>query len=182
MILLLPFFLIFAMIIKLESKGPVLFVQERIGLRGRTFKLYKFRTMVSGAEEQKRMLKALNEADGPVFKMKNDPRVTRFGRFLRNKGLDELPQLFNVIRGDMSLIGPRPPLEEEINQYERWQLQRLSVKPGITCTWQIIPNRHEVSFEEWMQLDMSYIENWNLFKDVRLFFKTVRAFFVAGGH
>ena len=169
-------------IIKTGSKGPVFFRQERIGLRGRKFKLYKFRTMVVDAEEQLKLLKERNEADGPVFKIKDDPRITRVGKFLRKTGLDELPQLFNVIRGEMSLVGPRPPLEEEVKQYERWQLRRLSVKPGLTCTWQIVPNRHDVSFEEWMELDLHYIDTWNLGKDVELFFKTVRTFFLAGGH
>jgi exopolysaccharide biosynthesis polyprenyl glycosylphosphotransferase len=181
-ILLIPFFVVIGLSIKLGSKGPVLFKQERIGLRGRKFSLYKFRTMVVDAEEQLKKLQAKNEADGPVFKIKDDPRITRVGRFLRKTGLDELPQLFNVIRGEMSLIGPRPPLEEEVKQYERWQLRRLSVKPGITCTWQIVPDRHDVSFEEWMELDLHYIDNWNLFKDLGLFFKTVKTFFVAGGH
>jgi exopolysaccharide biosynthesis polyprenyl glycosylphosphotransferase len=181
-ILLIPFFLLIGVIIKLGSKGPVIFVQERIGLRGRKFKLYKFRTMVIDAEEQKKRLRKLNEADGPVFKIRKDPRITMTGRFLRRTGLDELPQLWNVIKGDMSLIGPRPPLEEEVQQYERWQLQRLSVKPGITCTWQIVTDRHNVSFEEWMQLDKKYIENWNLIRDIGLFFKTVKTFFTAGGH
>ncbi len=182
LILLLPVFLVIGTIIKTGSKGPVFFRQERIGLRGRRFKLYKFRTMVVDAEEQLKLLKERNEADGPVFKIKDDPRITRVGKFLRKTGLDELPQLFNVIRGEMSLVGPRPPLEEEVKQYERWQLRRLSVKPGITCTWQIVPNRHDVSFEEWMELDLHYIDTWNLRKDVELFFKTVRTFFVAGGH
>ena len=181
MIVFLPVFLLIGLIIRISSKGPVIFVQERIGLRGRKFKLYKFRTMVVDAEEQRKRYKSMNEADGPVFKIKKDPRITRFGSFLRKTGLDELPQLMNVIKGEMSLIGPRPPLEEETRQYERWQLQRLSVKPGITCTWQITPDRHEVSFEEWMQLDKKYIENWNLLKDVGLFFKTVKTFFIAGG-
>jgi len=181
-ILLSPFFLFITLLIKLGSKGPVIFKQERIGLRGRKFKLYKFRTMVVDAEEQLKKLQASNEADGPVFKIKDDPRITRVGRFLRKTGLDELPQLLNVVRGEMSLIGPRPPLEEEVKQYERWQLRRLSVKPGITCTWQIVPDRHDVSFEEWMELDLHYIDSWNLFKDVGLFFKTVRTFFTAGGH
>jgi exopolysaccharide biosynthesis polyprenyl glycosylphosphotransferase len=181
-ILLIPVFLLISMIIRIGSKGPVFFKQERIGLRGRKFKLYKFRTMVVNAEEQLKKLKARNEADGPVFKIKDDPRITRVGRFLRRTGLDELPQLFNVVRGEMSLIGPRPPLEEEVKQYERWQLRRLSVKPGITCTWQIVPDRHDVSFEEWMELDLHYIDNWNLFKDLGLFFKTVKTFFMAGGH
>jgi len=181
-ILLIPIFLTLSLIIRIGSKGPVMFKQERIGLRGRKFKLYKFRTMVIDAEEQLKKLQARNEADGPVFKIKDDPRITRVGRFLRKTGLDELPQLFNVVRGEMSLIGPRPPLEEEVKQYERWQLRRLSVKPGITCTWQIVPDRHDVSFEEWMELDLHYIDNWNLFKDLGLFFKTVRTFFMAGGH
>lgn len=182
LIILMPFFMVIAAIIKLGSKGPVFFRQERLGLRGRKFKLFKFRTMVIDAEEQLKILKARNEADGPVFKIKDDPRITRVGKFLRRTGLDELPQLFNVIRGEMSLVGPRPPLEEEVKQYERWQLRRLSVKPGITCTWQIVPNRHDVSFEEWMELDLHYIDTWNLRKDVELFFKTVRTFFIAGGH
>ncbi len=181
-ILLMPLFLLVAFIIKVSSKGPIFFRQERIGLRGRKFRLFKFRTMVVDAESQLKILQARNEADGPVFKIKEDPRITRVGKFLRKTGLDELPQLFNVVRGEMSLIGPRPPLEDEVKQYERWQLRRLSVKPGITCTWQIIPDRHDVSFEEWMELDLKYIDNWNLFKDLGLFFKTVRTFFVAGGH
>ena len=181
-ILLFPLFLTLSLIIRIGSKGPVLFKQERIGLRGRKFKLFKFRTMVIDAEEQLKKLHARNEADGPVFKIRDDPRITKVGKFLRKTGLDELPQFFNVIRGEMSLIGPRPPLEEEVKQYERWQLRRLSVKPGITCTWQIVPDRHDVSFEQWMELDLHYIDNWNLFKDLGLFFKTVKTFFMAGGH
>ncbi len=181
-ILLSPVYLVIAIVIKVGSKGPVLFNQERIGLRGRKFKLFKFRTMVIDAEEQLKKLQARNEADGPVFKIKDDPRITRVGRFLRKTGLDELPQFLNVIRGEMSLVGPRPPLEDEVKQYERWQLRRLSVKPGITCTWQIIPDRHDVSFEQWMELDLNYIDNWNLRKDFELFFKTVKTFFMAGGH
>jgi len=181
-ILLTPVFLAIGLIIKLGSKGPIFFMQERIGLRGRKFKLFKFRTMVVDAEEQLKKLKARNEADGPVFKIKDDPRITNVGRFLRKTGLDELPQFLNVVRGEMSLVGPRPPLEDEVKQYERWQLRRLSVKPGITCTWQIVPDRHDVSFEEWMELDLHYIDNWNLRKDFELFFKTVKTFFAAGGH
>ncbi|MCK5136605.1 MAG: sugar transferase [Bacteroidales bacterium] len=181
-ILLFPVFLFIGIVIKVGSKGPVFFKQERIGLRGRKFKLFKFRTMVVDAEEQLKKLKERNEADGPVFKIKDDPRITRVGIFLRKTGLDELPQFLNVVRGEMSLIGPRPPLEDEVKQYERWQLRRLSVKPGITCTWQIVPDRHDVSFEQWMELDLSYIDNWNLRKDFELFFKTVKTFFMAGGH
>jgi exopolysaccharide biosynthesis polyprenyl glycosylphosphotransferase len=182
LILLLPFFIIIGLMIRIGSKGPVLFRQERIGRHGRKFKLFKFRTMVVDAEEQLKKLQERNEADGPVFKIKDDPRITRVGKFLRKTGLDELPQLLNVVRGEMSLIGPRPPLESEVKQYERWQLRRLSVKPGITCTWQIVPDRHDVSFEEWMELDLNYIDNWNLSKDFSLLLKTVKTFFVAGGH
>jgi lipopolysaccharide/colanic/teichoic acid biosynthesis glycosyltransferase len=171
-----------ATIIKIGSKGPVFFKQERIGRRGRKFNIYKFRTMVNYAEEQLNILKDMNEANGPVFKIKYDPRITKSGRFLRNTGLDELPQLYNVIRGEMSLIGPRPPLEEEVSLYERWQLRRLSVKPGLTCSWQIIPSRHDVTFEKWMELDLQYIDNWNLSKDLVLFVKTIGTFFRAGGH
>ncbi len=180
-ILLSPLFLLIAGLIKLESKGPVFFKQTRVGLRGRKFKLYKFRTMVTNAEELLEQLKEKNEMDGPTFKMKNDPRITRIGKFLRKTGLDEFPQLFNVISGEMSLIGPRPPLESEVKEYERWQLRRLSVKPGITCTWQIIPNRNDVKFEQWMQLDLQYIDNWSLAEDAKLFFKTISSMFLASG-
>jgi exopolysaccharide biosynthesis polyprenyl glycosylphosphotransferase len=180
-ILLLPVFLLIAIVIRLESKGPVFFKQERIGLRGRKFKLYKFRTMVVDAEKQLEMLREKNEMDGPTFKIKDDPRITRIGKFLRKTGLDEFPQLFNVIAGHMSLIGPRPPLESEVKQYERWQLRRLSVKPGITCTWQIIPNRNDVKFEKWMKLDLHYIDNWSLSKDIKLFFRTIGTMFFASG-
>jgi exopolysaccharide biosynthesis polyprenyl glycosylphosphotransferase len=180
-ILLSPVFLIIALIIKLESRGPVFFKQERLGLRGRKFRLYKFRTMIVDAEKLQERLQEQNEMDGPAFKMKEDPRITGFGKFLRKTGLDEFPQLLNVITGEMSLIGPRPPLESEVKQYERWQLRRLSVKPGITCTWQITPNRNDVRFEKWMQLDLNYIDNWSLARDVKLFFKTITTLFYANG-
>jgi len=180
-ILLSPLFLLIALLIKLESKGPVFFKQTRIGLRGRKFNLYKFRTMVQDAEAMLSGLHEKNEMDGPTFKMKDDPRITRVGKFLRKTGLDEFPQLFNVISGEMSLIGPRPPLESEVRQYKRWQLRRLSVKPGITCTWQIIPNRNDVKFEKWMQLDLYYIDNWSLAEDVKLLFKTISSMFLASG-
>lgn len=180
-ILLAPVFLLIAVIIKFESKGPVFFKQERVGLRGRKFGLYKFRTMVADAEELLEKLREKNEMDGPTFKMKDDPRITKTGKFLRKTGLDEFPQLFNVISGEMSLIGPRPPLESEVKQYKRWHLRRLSVKPGITCTWQIIPNRNDVKFEKWMQLDLNYIDNWSLTKDMKLFFKTISTMFLASG-
>lgn len=180
-ILLFPVLLLIAILIRLDSKGPVFFKQERIGLRGRKFKLYKFRTMVVNAEDLLEKLREKNEMDGPTFKMKDDPRITRMGRFLRKTGLDEFPQLLNVIKGEMSLIGPRPPIESEVRQYERWHLRRLSVKPGITCTWQIMPQRNEIKFEKWMNMDMNYIDNWSLALDARLFFKTISTFFMAGG-
>jgi lipopolysaccharide/colanic/teichoic acid biosynthesis glycosyltransferase len=119
-------------------------------------------------------LKEKNEMDGPTFKMKNDPRITRIGRILRKSGLDEFPQLINVVKGEMSLIGPRPPLESEVKQYDRWHLRRLSVKPGITCTWQIMPQRNDIKFEKWMHMDLNYIDNWSLGLDARLFFKTIK--------
>jgi exopolysaccharide biosynthesis polyprenyl glycosylphosphotransferase len=180
--LLSPIMLIIALIIKITSKGPVIFKQERVGLRGRKFYIYKFRTMVQNAEELKEALLSQNESDGPTFKIKSDPRITSIGRFLRKTGLDELPQFFNVLRGEMSLIGPRPPIPEEVEKYERWQLRRLSMKPGITCTWQIIPNRNEILFEKWMNLDIQYIESWSVKKDFLLFIKTIKTVFAGTGH
>jgi exopolysaccharide biosynthesis polyprenyl glycosylphosphotransferase len=180
--LLSPFMLIIALLIKFTSKGPVIFKQERVGLRGRKFYIYKFRTMVQNAESLKDKLMELNESDGPTFKIKKDPRITPIGRILRKTGLDELPQFFNVLKGEMSLIGPRPPLPSEVEKYERWQIRRLSVKPGITCTWQIIPNRNDVIFEKWMKLDMQYIDNWSLKSDFILFFRTIVSVFKASGH
>jgi len=177
-----PIMLLISILIKLSSKGPIIFRQERVGLRGRKFYIYKFRTMVQNAEELKSRLESLNESDGPAFKIKNDPRITVIGRFLRKTGLDELPQLFNVLRGEMSLIGPRPPLATEVEKYERWHLRRLSVKPGITCTWQIIPNRNEVVFDSWMKLDIEYIESWSIKKDFQLFMRTIKTVLYGTGY
>ncbi len=182
LLVLMPLFLIIAIVIKIDSRGPIFFTQERVGLRGRRFKIFKFRTMIADAEKVLEKLKAQNEADGPAFKMKNDPRITGVGRFLRKTGLDELPQLYNVFKGEMSLIGPRPPLPKEVEQYERWQLRRLSVKPGISCTWQIVPNRNDVKFENWMKMDLQYIDNWSFQKDLTLLIKTIKTFFTASGH
>lgn len=176
-----PILLIIALIIKVSSKGPAIFKQERVGLKGRKFYIYKFRTMVSNAEELKHKLMILNESDGPTFKIKKDPRITTIGRILRKTNLDEIPQLFNVIKGEMSIIGPRPPLQTEVEQYEEWQLKRLSVKPGLTCTWQIVPNRNDIQFEKWMRMDIQYIENWSLMADVGLFFKTFKSVLFARG-
>jgi exopolysaccharide biosynthesis polyprenyl glycosylphosphotransferase len=173
-VLLSPFFIITSIIIKLTSYGPVIYKQPRIGLRGRQFELYKFRTMVANADEIKKDLLDKNEADGPAFKIKDDPRVTKIGKLLRRTGLDELPQLFNVLMGEMSLIGPRPPLPEETRQYKRWQLRRLSVKPGLSCFWQIKPDRNSIKFEKWMELDLIYIDNWSLRLDFIILIKTIK--------
>jgi exopolysaccharide biosynthesis polyprenyl glycosylphosphotransferase len=160
--------------IKLTSPGPVVFKQPRCGLNGRIFTLYKFRTMVQNAEEQKKDLMRFNEVRGAAFKMKNDPRITTVGKFLRKTSIDELPQLFNILKGEMSLVGPRPPLANEVSRYDRWQRRKLSMKPGLTCLWQI-SGRSDVSFEEWMKLDLQYIDNWSFWKDAEILARTVPA-------
>jgi exopolysaccharide biosynthesis polyprenyl glycosylphosphotransferase len=172
-IILSPFMLLIGILIKFTSKGPAIFKQERIGLRGRKFSLYKFRTMVMDAEKMRDELSHNNEADGPAFKIKDDPRVTKIGKFLRQTGLDELPQLFNILKGEMSLIGPRPPLESEVREYKRWQLRRLSVRPGLSCFWQIMPERNTIKFEKWMEMDLAYIDNWSLRLDFMIFLRTI---------
>lgn len=174
-LLLSPLLLLIAILIKLSSRGPVLFNQERCGLNGRRFMLHKFRTMREGAEKMLDDVRDLSE-DGSrvVFKLKGDPRVTRIGRFLRKHSLDELPQLYNVLKGEMSLVGPRPPIPSEVEKYEHWQRRRLSMKPGLTCIWQV-SGRNEVDFEKWMALDLEYIDNWSLTLDVKLLLKTIPA-------
>ena len=176
-----PALLLISVLIKMTSKGPIVFQQARVGLRGRQFNLYKFRTMIVNAENLKKDLEAENEMDGPVFKIKDDPRVTNIGSFLRKTGLDELPQLFNVLKGEMSLIGPRPPLPTETLQYKRWQLRRLSVKPGLSCFWQIKPDRNNIKFEKWMELDLAYIDNWSLRLDFIILLKTIKTVFLRTG-
>jgi exopolysaccharide biosynthesis polyprenyl glycosylphosphotransferase len=176
-----PVLLGIALLIKTTSKGPIIFRQARVGLRGRQFSLFKFRTMIVDAEKLKKELEAENEADGPVFKIKDDPRITSIGKFLRRTGLDELPQLFNVLKGEMSLIGPRPPLPSETLQYKRWQLRRLSVKPGLSCFWQIKPDRNNIKFEKWMELDLAYIDNWSLRLDFIILLKTIKTVFQRSG-
>jgi len=173
LILLSPVFLIIAVMVKRASEGPVFFRQERIGLNGRKFILYKFRTMVNGAEAKLNELKANNEMNGPVFKMANDPRITKAGRLLRKLSLDELPQLWNVLKGDMSMVGPRPPLLSEVVQYDNWQRRRLSMRPGLTCLWQIKGRNRITDFDEWMRLDLEYIDNWSLLLDLKIFLLTV---------
>jgi exopolysaccharide biosynthesis polyprenyl glycosylphosphotransferase len=171
LVLLFPFMTLVAILIKLTSKGPIIYRQVRCGLYGRRFVLYKFRSMKDGAEDVLWEIKHLNEMDGPVFKMRNDPRVTPLGRFLRRSSIDELPQFWNVLKGDMSLVGPRAPLPEEVREYSRWQRRRLSVKPGITCLWQV-SGRNEIDFHEWMKLDLQYIDNWSLLLDVKILLRT----------
>jgi exopolysaccharide biosynthesis polyprenyl glycosylphosphotransferase len=176
-----PILLIIAISVILTSRGPIIFKQARVGLRGRQFNLYKFRTMVVNAEILKKDLETSNEVDGPVFKIKDDPRVTKIGRFLRKSGLDELPQLINVLKGEMSLIGPRPPLLKETQQYKRWQLRRLSVKPGLSSFWQVKPDRNNIKFEKWMELDLAYIDNWSLRLDFIILLKTIKTVFQRTG-
>ena len=174
LILLSPILLAVALAVKLDSNGPIFFVQERVGLNRRRFPAYKFRTMVVGAEQLQPDLEHLNEAEGPVFKIQEDPRVTRLGRALRRLSLDELPQLLNVLLGDMSLVGPRPLPVRDVNRIDtRWHKRRFSVKPGITCLWQI--NSREPKFDEWIRSDMEYIDNWSLTLDLKILAKTIPA-------
>jgi exopolysaccharide biosynthesis polyprenyl glycosylphosphotransferase len=172
LLLLAPLLIAVALAIKLSSRGPVVFRQERTGLRGRPFTLLKFRTMVAGADQLLESLRERNEADGPLFKLRHDPRVTRVGRFLRRYSIDELPQLVNVLKGEMSLVGPRPPLASEVALYEEWQLDRLEVRPGITGLWQV-SGRSELSFEDYIRLDLFYVENWSIAYDLFILSKTI---------
>jgi exopolysaccharide biosynthesis polyprenyl glycosylphosphotransferase len=169
----LPVMLVIALLLKLaEGGGRVFFTQTRCGLNGRRFTLYKFRTMVEGAENQRPAIDHLNEMSGPVFKVKQDPRVTPVGRWLRRLSLDELPQLWNVLKGDMSLVGPRPPVPQEVSQYQRWQRRRLSMRPGLTCLWQI-EGRNDLDFDRWVELDLEYIDSWSPLLDVKILLKTI---------
>ena len=175
LIICLPLFLVIFCAIKIISPGPVFFKQERSSLNGRLFTLYKFRTMIPNAEYQLEDLRALNEADGPVFKINRDPRVIPFvGTLLRKTSLDELPQLINVIRGEMSLVGPRPPIPAEVEKYKWWQRRRLSMKPGLTCIWQCTSNRNDLNFDEWMKMDLAYIDSWSLWLDFKIILRTIK--------
>jgi exopolysaccharide biosynthesis polyprenyl glycosylphosphotransferase len=166
-----PTLLAIAIAIRLENGGPIIYVSERIGKRGRVFPCFKFRTMVMNADQLRTDLDALNERDGVLFKVKNDPRVTRFGRFLRKYSLDELPQFFNVLRGEMSLVGPRPPVASEVEKYQLEHLRRLEVLPGLTGLWQV-QARQDASFEKYIALDTAYVENWSFWLDLKILFQT----------
>lgn len=176
LILLAPMALLISLAIVLDSPGDgAIFRQRRVGRDGKLFWLYKFRTMCPDAEEQLNELLSQNQMDGPVFKIKGDPRITRVGRFLRKTSLDELPQLLNVLQGDMSIVGPRPALPREVELYSDYQRQRLYVTPGLSCYWQIAPHRNEMSFDEWVALDMKYIQERSFWVDWKIIFLTVRA-------
>lgn len=174
-----PLFLILAIAIKLESKGNVFFKQKRVGKDGKLFNMYKFRSMVSDAEAQKIYLKDKNEMSGPMFKIKDDPRVTKIGKFIRKTSIDELAQLINIFTGEMSFVGPRPNLPEEVSQFsDRYKL-KLQAKPGLTCYWQVM-GRNNIGFEEWMELDLQYLENRSTWLDIKLIFKTIILLFGDG--
>ena len=167
---------IVALVIWADSPGASpIFSQDRVGRDGKIFKFYKFRSMIPNAEARLKDVLAQNEMDGPVFKMKNDPRITRVGRFIRRTSIDELPQLINILKGDMSIVGPRPALPREVAQYTDYERQRLYVTPGLTCYWQIQPNRNELTFDEWMELDLKYIQDRNFWLDWKLIFQTIWA-------
>ena len=169
-----PLFLLIGLMIKMTSRGPVFFSQIRCGVNGRTFSILKFRTMIVNAEAKLKELQGMNEVGGPVFKIRNDPRVTAIGRILRKTSLDELPQLFNVLKGDMSLVGPRPPIPAEVEKYERWQRRRLSMRPGITCIHEVVA-RNDKDFNNWMKLDLEYIDRWCFGLDLKILARTVLA-------
>ena len=182
LILLAPLALLISLAIVLDSPGDgAIFRQRRVGRDGKLFWLYKFRTMCPDAEEQLNELLSQNQMDGPVFKIKDDPRITRVGRFLRKTSLDELPQLLNVLRGDMSIVGPRPALPREVELYNDYQRQRLYVTPGLSCYWQIAPHRNEMSFDEWVALDLKYIQERSFWVDWKIIFLTVRAMLMKYG-
>lgn len=181
MIILAPMFIVIALGIRIMSPGPVIFKQKRVGLNGRIFSMYKFRSMKVGAESELQSLIDKNEMDGPVFKLTDDPRITPFGRFLRRFSLDELPQLFNVFRGDMSIVGPRPPVPDEVHQYVRIYRRRLSMRPGLTCIWQVSGRNEIRDFDTWMKLDLEYIDNWSLLMDLKIMLRTIPAVLLGHG-
>ena len=172
-VLTLPLVIIAVIFIKATSKGPAFFLQERVGLRNRRFKQYKLRTMIQDADEKKKDLLHLNEQEGAAFKISNDPRVTKIGKILRKFSIDELPQLINVLKGEMNLIGPRPPIPSEVENYELHYYRRFSFKPGITGLWQISGRNKIKNFEDWVKLDLEYIDNWSLTQDLIIALKTI---------
>lgn len=175
-IVLSPVFLIVAIAIVIDDPGAgPIFVQERIGKDGKPFRFYKFRSMCPNAEAKLDELLKHNEMDGPVFKIRDDPRITRVGRFIRNTSIDELPQLWNILRGDMSIVGPRPALPREVEQYDDYTRQRLCITPGLTCYWQAAPHRNDLSFEQWLELDLKYIQERSFWVDWKIIFSTVAA-------
>ena len=178
-----PLYLLLALIIFLDDPhGSPIYTQTRIGRKGRTFKFYKFRSMVVNADQLKASLQAQNEKEGPAFKIKDDPRITRVGHFIRRTSIDELPQFWNVLKGDMTIVGPRPALPEEVAQYNRYHQLRQLITPGLTCYWQIQPNRDDISFDDWVALDIQYIRDRNFFLDLKLILLTVKAMFGSQGH
>lgn len=180
-VILIPLTLIIGLAIKLEDRGPIFFAQERVTKNGKLFKLYKFRSMVTNAEEIRETMDDENEMDGPVFKVKNDKRITKVGHFIRKTGIDEVPQFVNIFLGDMSLVGPRPALPREVAEYDEKAKRRLEVKAGITCIWQIHPNRNSITFDEWMAMDTEYVDNASILLDLKIIFKTIGAVFKADG-
>lgn len=180
LIIISPFMLLIALLIKIDDGGPVFFKQVRVGRHGRLFKCLKFRTMVINAEELREDIMELNEQEGPVFKIKDDPRITKIGKILRKTSLDELPQFINVLMGNMSIVGPRPPIPSEVKQYKRSLNRRLSINPGITCIWQV-SGRNNIPFDQWMEMDMEYIDNWSLRLDFIIILKTFKVLFTGNG-
>lgn len=177
LVVLSPILIIISILIKVDSKGNIIFSQTRIGRHGKSFKMYKFRSMVINAEELKKTLEDKNEMSGPMFKVKDDPRITKIGKFIRKTSIDELPQLINILKGEMSLVGPRPSLPSEVEKFEPWMKKRLEVRPGLTCYWQVM-GRNNIDFEDWMRLDIKYVKERNIFIDIKLIVET---FFVLLG-
>lgn len=180
LLLVAPLMLVIAVAIKLDSPGPVLFRHMRLSRNGEPFEMLKFRSMYQGAVTRQASLVGDNDISGPVFKIRADPRITRLGKFIRKYSIDELPQLWHVLVGDMSLIGPRPPVPEEVARYEPWQRERLAVKPGLTCIWQV-SGRSDIPFDEWVRMDIEYVRNRNIWLDLRLLLQTIPAVFTGRG-
>ncbi|MGN1097936.1 MAG: sugar transferase [Clostridia bacterium] len=182
LVVLSPLFLIISLIIVIDDPhGSPFYSQERIGINGKIFKFWKFRSMVVNADQMLEKLQAQNEKDGPVFKMKDDPRITRIGKFIRKSSIDELPQLWNVLKGDMSLVGPRPALPKEVERYNDYQRQRLLVTPGLTCYWQASDGRDKIGFDEWVDMDVQYIKDRSFWLDIKLILRTVKVVFTGQG-